>query len=64
MDPEVTPEGWFRWSAHPFGGVVCRWARQYPAFAVHASEVAAGKAFCFLFCHSWGFFSLFVSSCP
>ena len=31
--PGVRLEGWLRWSAHPFGGVVCREHAQYPAFA-------------------------------
>ena len=31
--PGVRLAGWLRWSAHPFGGVVCRGRAQYPAFA-------------------------------
>ena len=33
MCPEVGPEGWLRWFAHPLGGVVCRGHKQYPTFA-------------------------------
>ena len=40
MDPGVGLEGWLRWSAHPFGGIVCRGHVQCPAFAPSFSEVA------------------------
>ena len=33
MCPGVGPEGWLRWSAHPFGGVEGRGYMQYPVFA-------------------------------
>ena len=36
----VGVEGWLRWSAHPFGGAVCSYHAQYPAFAPSTSEVA------------------------
>ena len=32
MGPEVRPERWLRWSAHPFEGGVCRKPVRYPAF--------------------------------
>ena len=42
MCPGVGPEGWLRWSAHPFGGVECSGHAQYPTFTPSSSEVAAG----------------------
>ena len=30
--PEIRPEGWLRWLAHPSGGVECREHAQYSAF--------------------------------
>ena len=43
--PEVSPEGWLRWFAHPLGGGVCRGHAQYPAFAPYPlpSKVVVGK---------------------
>ena len=38
--PEVELEGWLRWFAYHFGGVVCRAHAQYPAFAPHSLEAA------------------------
>ena len=58
MCPGARQEGWLRWSAHPFGGGVCRGHAQYPAFAPHAlflgsSEVAVGfLVFLYLVVHS------------
>ena len=49
MCPGVGPEGWLRWCAHCFGGVVGRGHAQYPAFAPGSSKSAVG------------FFGLFVS---
>ena len=40
--PEVRPEGWLRWFAHPFGGVECSGHAQYPDFAPSSSEEAIG----------------------
>lgn len=45
--PGVRPEGWLRWSAHPFGNV-CRGHAQYPTFAPGSSEVGVG--FLWSFC--------------
>ena len=38
----VRPGRWLRWSAHPFGGAVCRGHEQYPVFAPDTSEVTVG----------------------
>ena len=40
--PGVGPDGWLRWSAHPFGGVVCKGHAQCPAFAPGSSRAAVG----------------------
>ena len=53
MCPGVGPERWLRWSAHPFGGAVCRGHARYPAFASGSSEVAAGfLVFLYLVVHN------------
>lgn len=49
MGPGVRPEGWLRWFAHPFGGVICRGHVWCPAFALHFSEVAVGVFFFLVF---------------
>ena len=43
-------EGWQRWLAHPFGGVVCSGHARYPAFAPRSSEVAVGISGLFVSC--------------
>ena len=40
--PGLGPEGWLRWSAHPFGGGEYRAHAQDPTFAPRSSEVAVG----------------------
>ena len=53
MDPGVGPEGWLRWSAHPFGGVGCRRHVQYATFAPGSSEVTVGfLVFLYLVVHN------------
>lgn len=42
VGPRVRAEGWLRWSAHAFGGVMCRGHAWSPAFAFSSSEVAVG----------------------
>lgn len=51
VDRWVRPEGWFRWSAHPFGDAACRDHAWHPPFALSTSEMAVGLwPFCiFLF---------------
>ena len=55
MCPRVGLEAWLRWSAHPFGGVLCSGHAQDPAFAPSSSEVAVGF---------WGFLYLVVCNLP
>ena len=46
-------EGWLRWSAHPFGGAVCREHAQDPAFTPGSSELAVGfSVFLYLVVHN------------
>ena len=55
MCPGVGPEGWLRWSAHAFGGAVCRGHAQCPAFAPGSSRAAVGL---------FGLFLYFVHNLP
>ena len=45
--------GWLRWSAHPFGGALCR-GHKYPAFAPNTLLLllALQKAFLYLVVHN------------
>ena len=38
----VGPQGWLRWSAHPFSGAMCTYHASHPAFAPSTSEVKVG----------------------
>ena len=58
MGRRVGPEGWLRWSSHPFGGIVFRGHAKYPAFDLNILLFLLAP-------QKWqlGFFGLFVSCC-
>lgn len=42
VGPEVRPEGWLRWPAHPFGGIICRVHPLDTLLWLPAAQVAVG----------------------